>query len=138
MVGAVSLAGVVDLEAAARHDVGRGAVEALLGGGPDVVPERYRLALAGGAPAPGHAPAPPARVGGRLGAGLSLSELLRRRRTVARGDGAVYVPLPGVGHMEMISGRGAPFRVLATWFDAVFGPSQPVPESRCGAPAWTL
>ncbi len=41
---AVSLAGVVDLERAARDGLGSGAVEDLLGGGPDDLPERYAQA----------------------------------------------------------------------------------------------
>jgi acetyl esterase/lipase len=41
---AVSLAGVVDLERGAREGLGDGAVTALLGGGPDDVPERYSSA----------------------------------------------------------------------------------------------
>lgn len=40
----VSLAGVCDLVAAARHGIGEGAVAELLGGGPDELPERYALA----------------------------------------------------------------------------------------------
>lgn len=41
---AVSLAGVADLESGARAELGDGAVSELLGGGPDVVPERYARA----------------------------------------------------------------------------------------------
>lgn len=44
--GVVSLAGVADLEEAARLDLSNGAVRELLGGGPDDLPERYRLASA--------------------------------------------------------------------------------------------
>ena len=40
----VSLAGVADLDAAFRDDLGGGAVAALLGGGPELVPDRYRHA----------------------------------------------------------------------------------------------
>lgn len=40
-VAVVSQAGVLDLAAAHVDDLGRGAVAALLGGGPDAVPERY-------------------------------------------------------------------------------------------------
>ncbi|MBX5448576.1 alpha/beta hydrolase family protein [Thermogemmatispora sp.] len=42
--GAVSLAGVVDLEAGWQRHLGRDAVAELLGGSPAEVPERYRLA----------------------------------------------------------------------------------------------
>lgn len=41
---AVSLAGVNDLTRAAREDLGGGATQDLLGGGPDQVPERYDVA----------------------------------------------------------------------------------------------
>ena len=41
---AVSLAGVCDLASGAREGLGDGACEALLGGGPDAVPERYAAA----------------------------------------------------------------------------------------------
>jgi hypothetical protein len=39
----VSLAGVLDLAAGVRDDVGGGAIERLLGGTPDDVPDRYHL-----------------------------------------------------------------------------------------------
>ncbi|MFZ0250989.1 MAG: alpha/beta fold hydrolase [Acidimicrobiales bacterium] len=122
VVGAASLAGVVDLERAARHAVGGGAVEALLGGGPDHVPERYRLA----------SPAALLPLGTRqlllhgLADGSVPAALSERYAAdaVRWGDSAVYVPLPGVGHMEMISGRGTAFEELARWLEFVFGPSQ--------------
>ncbi len=115
-----SLAGVVDLAAAARQFVGRGAVQALMGGGPDDVPERYRL----GSPAallPLGKPqfllhgladdsVPPALSGEYAETAVRL------------GDPAVYVPLAGVGHMEMISGQGAAFGELAVWLDTVCCP----------------
>lgn len=41
---AVSLGGLVDLDAAARLDLGAGAVAEFMGGGPDEVPDRYRSA----------------------------------------------------------------------------------------------
>jgi acetyl esterase/lipase len=118
-----SLAGVVDLGAAARKLVGRGAVQALMGGGPDDVPERYRL----GSPAellPMGKPqfllhgladdsVPPALSEGYAATAAGV------------GDPAVFAPLPGVGHMEMISGRGPTFNALAGWLDPVFRP--PVP-----------
>jgi pimeloyl-ACP methyl ester carboxylesterase len=43
-VAVASLAGVCDLVQAARDGTGRGAVPDLLGGGPDEVPDRYRIA----------------------------------------------------------------------------------------------
>ncbi|GAB2458323.1 alpha/beta hydrolase family protein [Jatrophihabitans fulvus] len=44
LTGVVSQAGVLDLATAARTGVGDGAPQDLLGGSPDDVPERYRLA----------------------------------------------------------------------------------------------
>jgi len=44
LAGVVAQAGVVDLATAARQGAGGGAVLDLLGGGPDDLPERYRLA----------------------------------------------------------------------------------------------
>ena len=120
VVAGASLAGVVDLEAAAREGVGRGAVDALMGGGPDDVPERYRL----GSPAALLPIGKPQFLLHGL-ADDSVPPSLSERyaaAAAAAGDPAVYVPLPGVGHMDMISGRGATFEETATWLDAVFGP----------------
>jgi acetyl esterase/lipase len=116
---AVSLAGVVDLTAAARQFVGHGAVQALMGGDPDDVPDRYKLGcptsllpvgkpqlLLHGVP---DRSVPP-----------SLSEHYAET-AVSVGDPARYVPLPGVGHMDLINGRGTPFRELTAWLDSVFG-----------------
>jgi acetyl esterase/lipase len=116
-----SLAGVVDLDAAARRLVGRGAVQALMGGGPDDVPERYRL----GSPAALLPLGKPQFLLHGL-ADDSVPPALSERyaeTAVRRGDPAVYVPLPGVGHMEMISGRGAAFGELAAWLDSARGPA---------------
>lgn len=44
VTGVVSQAGVLDLAAAARSDVGNGAEQKLLGGDPDAVPSRYQIA----------------------------------------------------------------------------------------------
>ena len=51
---AISLAGVVDLSAAARLGLGEGAVEALMGATPDQMPDRYHVGLAGFTVAHGH------------------------------------------------------------------------------------
>ena len=120
---AVSLAGVVDLAAAARQFVGRGAVQSLMGGDPDEVPNRYRLGsptsllplgkpqlLLHGVP---DRSVPP-----------SLSEHYAET-ALSLGDPARYVPLPGVGHLDMISGRGTPYRELTAWLASVFGATSP-------------
>jgi len=118
VAAAVSLAGVVDLEAAARQFVGRGAVQALMGGGPDDLPARYRL----GSPAALLPLGKPQLLLHGLADGSVpawLSELYGH--TAERlGDAATYVALPGVGHMELISGSGVPILELTTWLDAVF------------------
>ena len=118
VAAAVSLAGVVDLEAAARQSIGRGAVQALMGGGPDDLPDRYRL----GSPAALLPLGKPQLLLHGLADGSVpawLSELYVRTAQGV-GDAATYVPLPGVGHMEMISGSGVPILELTTWLDAVF------------------
>ena len=120
---AVSLAGVVDLDAAARQFVGAGAVTALMGGAPDEVPDRYRL----GSPAsllPMGKPqfllhgledesVPPS---------LSVDYVEKAR---ALGDPAVYVPFADVAHMEVITARGVTFQELTRRLDSVFGLARP-------------
>ena len=115
---AVSLAGVVDLAAAARQYVGRGAVQSLMGGGPDDVPDRYRLGSHIVAPRR-QAPAVAARGAGPLRA--CFIEEHYAETAVSLGDSARYVPLPGVGHLDLISGRGTACRELTAWLDSVFG-----------------
>lgn len=115
---AISLAGVVDLGAAARQAVGAGAVDALMGGGPDAVPDRYRLA----------SPAALLPLGKPqfLLHGLedeSVPPSLSAHYVEAAqalGDPAVYVPFPGVAHMEVIRAKGAVFAELAGRLEAVF------------------
>ena len=110
---AISLAGVVDLTAAARRRVGGDAVVDLMGGAPDEVPERY----AHGSPAE---LAPTGTTRQLLLHGLddttvppTLSEDYAELME-ARGADVRYVPLPGVAHLEMIDPGGAAFtRVLA-------------------------
>ena len=116
---AASLAGVVDLAAAAHQFVGRGAVQTLMGGGPDAVPDRYRL----GSPAsllPVGKPQLLLHGVPDRSVPAALSEHYAES-AVSLGDPARYVPLPGVGHMDLISGRGTPFRELTAWLDSVFG-----------------
>ena len=123
---AASLAGVVDLAAAARQLVGRGAVQSLMGGDPDDVPDRYRLGcptlllpvgkpllLVHGVP---DRSVPP-----------SLSEDYAET-AVSLGDPARLVVLPGVGHLDLISGRGTAYRELRAWLDSVFGATVPEPD----------
>ena len=114
---AISLAGVVDLAAAARHRIGGDAVPDLMGGGPDEVPQRYAL----GSPAQ----LMPTDTRQLLVHGLddttvppALSrdyvDLVR-----SRGGAARYVPLPRVAHMEMIDPGGAAFPEVLACLDEV-------------------
>ncbi len=120
---AISLAGVVDLAAAAQRRVGGDAVADLMGGRPEEVPDRYAL----GSPAE----LAPSATRQLLLHGLqdttvppTLSsdyvELVR-----ARGGDARYVPLPGVGHLEMIDPGGAAFQEVLSCLDQIARPGLP-------------
>jgi acetyl esterase/lipase len=104
VTGAVALAGIPDLRTAFELDLGKGAVGALLGGGPDTVPDRYRDA----------SPIEqlPLGIPQVLVHGLddtavpaSLSERYVERATAA-GDDARAVPLAGVTHRDMLRAAG--------------------------------
>jgi len=112
---AISLAGVVDLVAAARAGVGGGAVEALMGGRPEDVPERYVL----GSPAAQLPLGIPQTLIHGLDDATVPASLSRDYvdRAVMRGDDARYVPLPGAGHMEMIDPHGAALSEIARCLD---------------------
>jgi acetyl esterase/lipase len=104
---AISLAGVVDLIEAARLNLGAGAVQALMGGGPDELPERYAV----GSPASSL----PIGIPQYLLHGLtdstvpaSLSEAYVRKAK-SLGDEAEFVPLPGASHLDMIDPHGTAF-----------------------------
>jgi acetyl esterase/lipase len=120
---AISLAGVVDLVAAARLNLGAGAVQALMGGEPDAFPERY----AWGSPAARL----PLGVPQVLVHGLSdttvpasLSEDYAARAQ-SLGDDAEYVPLAGAGHMDMTDPHGAAFREVTVRLARLF--ADPLP-----------
>jgi hypothetical protein len=72
-------------------------VTALMGGGPDDVPDRYAL----GSPA-----------------SLSAHHVESAR---SLGDRAEYVPVPGPGHLEMISPSGRAFPELVDRLETVLG-----------------
>jgi pimeloyl-ACP methyl ester carboxylesterase len=112
---AVSLAGVVDLVAAANNAVGGHAVAALMGGSPDAVPDRYAL----GSPA-ALLPlgVPQLLVHGVTDAAVpaSLSEdYVRLAQSL--GDEARYLPLADADHMDMIDPSGAAFDALISFLD---------------------
>jgi acetyl esterase/lipase len=117
---AISLAGVVDLAAAARRRIGGDAVLDLMGGGPDEVPGRYSL----GSPAE-LIPSDTRQV---LVHGLddtTVPHTLSKdyvELVCLRGGDARYVPLPGVAHMEMIDPGGAAFPEVLACLDEIAAP----------------
>jgi acetyl esterase/lipase len=124
---AISLAGVVDLDAAARRNLGNGAVPALMGGGPQEFPDRYAL----GSPAALLPMGIPqyllhGEADTTVPASLSADYVDLAR---ARGDEAEYVPLPGAGHMDMIDPHGAAFSEVVARLD-LNGPGSPPTGTR--------
>jgi acetyl esterase/lipase len=117
---AISLAGVVDLVAADGSGVGGDAVARLLGGGGAQVPDRFALASP--------AALVPLGVPQILIHGLadtvvppSMSEIYGKRAREA-GDDARYIPLPGVGHRQVIDPRGPAWERLSVQLGEIFGP----------------
>jgi acetyl esterase/lipase len=108
---AISLAGVVDLAAAASLGLGGGAVEALMGGSPEEVPARYAL----GSPA-AQLPLgiPQFLLHGTVDSAVPASLSAHYVDTaVSLGDDATYLPLPGARHMDMIDPAGLAFHQVA-------------------------
>jgi acetyl esterase/lipase len=108
---AVSLAGVVDLHRAAALGLGGGAVELLLGGRPEDVADRYAVASPAARLPHG---VPQVLVHGSTDTVVppSMSEGYQRD-AVRLGDDAVYVPLDGVGHREVIARDGRAWQETA-------------------------
>jgi acetyl esterase/lipase len=97
---AVGLAPVADLVAAARLELGGGAVTRLMGGSPDRYAERYAVASPAALLPLGVAQVV---VHGDVDGAVPIS--LSRQyvaQAVVAGDEATLVELPGVGHMELI------------------------------------
>jgi acetyl esterase/lipase len=98
--GVVSQAGVLDLVDASEHAVGRGAVEDLLDGRPEVVPDRYTLASPAARVPIG---VPVVCVHGTDDANVPLRQSERFvAAATAAGDSAELVTLPGVDHFAVI------------------------------------
>jgi acetyl esterase/lipase len=118
--GAISLAGVVDLDRAAALGLGGGAVPALLGGPPTDHPERYAVASPAALLPLG---VPQVLIHGLADAIVpaSLSEEYVDAAK-ACGDPAVYVPLAGLGHMEMIDPGSAAWAAAEEHLDRLFAP----------------
>ncbi|WP_376794223.1 alpha/beta hydrolase family protein [Thermogemmatispora sp.] len=107
--GAVSLAGVVDLEAGWRRHLGRDAVAELLGGSPEEVPERYRLASPAALLPLG---IPQVLIHGTADDRVPL-EISRdyADRARAAGDQLTLLELAGVDHFALIDPGSAAWRV---------------------------
>lgn len=125
VAGVVGLAAVSDLTACAREDLGRGAAQALMGGGPDRWPDRYAQAD----PArllPGAAPV-------RLVHGENDSIVPSRmsaafaRQAVAAGGLASCDLLPACGHFEVIDPQSAAWPAVLAAFQAAAAPAPPPP-----------
>ncbi len=109
--GVVALGGCVDLATSARLDLGDGATQRLMGGGPDEVPDRYATA--------DPAQLLPARVPVVLVHGTADDrvpvEISHSYAALAAGSTrpVTVEELPGVGHYELIDPRDPAFaRVL--------------------------
>jgi acetyl esterase/lipase len=98
--GVVSQAGVLDLVDASARAVGRGAVEDLLGGRPEVVPDRYALASPTARVPIG---VPVICVHGTADGNVPIRQSERYvAAATAAGDRAELVALPGVDHFAVI------------------------------------
>ena len=118
--GVVALAAVSDLLSAYRLGLGRGAVAALLGGGPDVEPSRYGLANPAGLLPTG---TPVRLVHG------SADEIVPCEMSVdyasraeEAGDDATCVTLTGLGHFEPIDPVSDAWPTVAGAFRALRSP----------------
>jgi acetyl esterase/lipase len=106
--GVVSQAGVLDLIDASEHAVGRGAVEDLLDGRPDVVPDRYRLASPAALLPIG---VPVVCVHGTADRNVPIRQSERFvAAATAAGDEAELVVLPGMDHFAVIDPATAAWR----------------------------
>lgn len=99
LLGAVSLAGCVDLALTARMELGDGAARSLMGGTPDEVPDAYALAD----PARGTSVVPVALVHGADDA-VVPPEVSRsyQRQCAVRGTRVSLTVIPGCGHFALI------------------------------------
>lgn len=113
---AVSLAGVTDLRWA--YDGGEGAVSKLLGGSPEAVPEHYAYASPGD-----HLPlgVPQVLIHGLGDTVVSpaMSDSYATRATAA-GDDAMFVPVPGSGHRDMLARSGAGWSATLVHLERLF------------------
>lgn len=111
LAGAISLAGVLDLEQGYRLNLGEGAVADFLQGSPDTVPERYAAASPGALLPLG---IPQVLVHGtedtRVPLGISL---LYAQAARAAGDQVTLIELPGVDHFALIDPHSGAWEATA-------------------------
>jgi acetyl esterase/lipase len=119
LVGAVALAGVVDLAAADASGVGGDAVARLLGGGSSEVPERFGVSSPA-ALVPLGVPQVLIHGGGDTVVPASMSEDYVARARAA-GDDALYVALEGVGHRDVIDPQGPAWAETSAHLERLFG-----------------
>ena len=123
--GVVGLAAVSDLTSCARQRLGRGAAQALMGGGPRRYPERY------GAADPARLLPVPVPVGLVHGAddGVVPSQMsvdFAREAEAVAVDGAVRCEvLPRCGHFELIDPLSAAWPAVLAAFRSVAAPASP-------------
>jgi acetyl esterase/lipase len=119
VTGAVSLAGMPDLVRAAELGLGGGAAAALLGGTPDQVAERYRVASPAALLPLG---VPQVLVHGLHDAVVpaALSAAYQQRASAA-GDDAVFEPVTGAGHMALIEPSGGTWALVASQLARLLG-----------------
>jgi acetyl esterase/lipase len=108
--GAISLAGVCDLGRGHAIRVGAGAVDALMGGSPERVPERY---AAGDPAALLPVGVPQVLIHGTVDGNVPL-ELSRSYadKAAAAGDDVRLVTLAGAGHFDLVEPSGRPWDAL--------------------------
>ena len=118
VTGAVSLAGVVDLERASALGLGAGAVDRLMGGAPGRVGDgRYAMASPAALVPLG---VPQVLVHGDADGVVPLALSQGYVDTaVAAGDAARLVPLAGVDHMAVIAPTGPAWRALTEALDGL-------------------
>jgi acetyl esterase/lipase len=117
-MAALALAGVVDLEAGYDLGLGEGAVERYMGGSPDQVPDRYAASSPAALLPIG---VPHVLIHGLDDATVPPSMSAEYcKRAVAAGDDAMYVPLAGLTHRDLLSPNEAGWPAIATHLERLF------------------
>jgi acetyl esterase/lipase len=112
VVAAVSQAGVADLAAGYRDDLGAGAVRALLGGTPDAVPDRYAVADPAALLPTGVAQL---LVHGTADANVPLSQSVDyHEKAMAAGDDVALQTFQGADHFAVIDPTHASWQAVMT------------------------